>query len=593
MAKFGKEDDLIKILTLVDEECETQRAKLVQRAKDNLEIVRGPGQWKMKRNPYFLYNVIEKNIEAKVSKLAEVKPTIRIMPDRPGVEESCEVIQQCVEAIWDNRHMESRIERLGYFGAIMGAGFAGTPFNRELNNGDGDIDFVARDPRSVGFDTAIVDSTDIDQGEFVQIQDVMPLDIIQHTFAGRGSMVTRDDRLSVFDEPGKSTLGAIKTAIQRWQGGASKGQVKGSAIPRCMVKEFWLKDRRDSCEDSGIFPIIEGLTKYAENGKPFPGGRRILTSMGDGGMIILNDEYNPYWDGAPPTDMLSWRVDLESAWGPDEVQRMKRVQEAINRIGDAYTKNMILNSVERMVVDKGALDKDELEKLSNEAAQIIYKNPGREFKHDVPPPLPAETLPFINRLIELSEVICGTADSALAKRVPSIVTGPAVEGLQLAVETAQRAVARRLEDFLQRVGQKLISRVFQYYDTDRLLHYVGPSEQWMAFMFERSKILSWRDQKTGIVHLRTIEDIRKAWKDFKYKVEPGSSLAIARAQRSMMKFQFAQQGWLPPWEAMKEVGIENAQEKYENAQKEIQAGRMQAPQQGGKQGQQISKAIGM
>jgi len=579
------------MLTLLDEECETQRSKLVSRAKDNLEIVRGPGQWKMKRNPYFLYNVIEKNIEAKVSKLAETKPTIRVMPDRPGVEESCNVIQTCVEAIWDNRHMESRIERLGYFGAIMGAGFAGTPFNRELNNGDGDIDFVARDPRSVGFDTAIVDSTDIDGGEFVEIQDVMPLDIIQNTFPGRGGLVTRDDRLSVFEEPGKTPLGAIKTAIQRWTGGV-QGATKGSAIPRCMVKEFWIKDRRSSCDNAGQFPIIEGLTSYALDGKPFPGGRRILTSMGDGGMIILKDEYNPYWDGAPPTDMLSWRVDLESAWGPDEVQRMKRVQEAINRIGDAYTKNMILNSVERMVVDKGALDKDELDKLSNEAAQIIYKNPGREFKHDVPPPLPPETLPFINRLIELSEVICGTADSALQKRVPSIVTGPAVEGLQLAVETAQRAVARRLEDFLQRVGQKLISRIFQYYTTDRLLHYVGPTQEWTQFMFERSKILVSKDHKTGITKLRNPEDIRKAYMDFKFKVEPGSSLAVARAQRSMMKFQFAQQGWLPPWEAMKELGIDNAQEKYELAQKEIQAGRMQAPTPS-KQGGQISKAIGM
>ena len=289
--------------------------------------------------------------------------------------------------------------------------------------------------------------------------------------------------------------------------------------------------------------------------------------------VGLADEVNPHWDGCYPVDMLSWKIDLETSWSQDEVQGVKRLQEAINRIGDAYTKNVIMNSVVRVILDHGALSPTERNKLSNTAAEIIEKAPGRDFSYQVPPSLPGDTLAFVERLMGWTEKKIGVIDSPAMKRVPSIITGPALEGLQLMVETPLRSAARKLENFYQRIGQKLISRVFQYYTADRVLHIIGPSEEWLSFEFQRKKILIGKDGKA-----RSEEDIRKAWRDFIFLIEPGSSLPITRVQRAMMKFQLFNLGLIPGADILTELGVPNPKEKIQQAQIELQSGAVQRPQ---------------
>ena len=98
--------------------------------------------------------------------------------------------------------------------------------------------------------------------------------------------------------------------------------------------------------------------------------------------------------------------------------------------------------------------------------------------------------------------------------MPSIVTGPAIEGLQLAVEGAIRTAARRMEEFVQRIGQKLISRAFQYFTSDRIFHFVGDSGDWREFEFERRNLLITIDNETGQPRARTPEEMQKAHRDF-------------------------------------------------------------------------------
>lgn len=555
MAIYQDESDLIKFLNKLDEESEDTKKDFDKRVNENLDLMRGK-QWKLSRNPYFLYNIIESAVEDKIGKLSETRPTIRIMPIRNGLEAPSDMIHKAISSIWDRRKIEYRTERLALYGVLCGAVFVGTPWNSDLEQGLGDIDFIVKDPRMVGTDRAIVQADQTDMGEYVIIEDTFPLDLVKARYPGRAADLKPAERTIGIETPRAMTAGErIKAAGKKMFG---RGERPASVIPRTWIREYYVQDRRRSIDDDGVVPMVRGLTESTQDkGIPFPGGRRILRA----GNTILKDTYNPFWDGYYPVDMLSWKMDLESVWGPDEVQAVKRLQDAINRLGDAYTKTAIINSVVRMILDSGALSPDERNKLSNTIGEIIEKAPGRELSYQVPPLLAADVVSFIKQCMEWAREKIGVVQSPAQKDLPSIVTGPAIEGLQLMVETPIRTSARRIEEFYQRVGQKLISRVFQFYTSDRLLQLIGPSKEWMSFEFVRRNLIV-----DGEGNPRSQEDIRKAYKDFYFAVEPGSSLAITRVQRAMLKMQLAENGWLHPKEVLEEAGFKNPEEKLQEAQ---------------------------
>jgi len=87
----------------------------------------------------------------------------------------------------------------------------------------------------------------------------------------------------------------------------------------------------------------------------------------------------------------------------------------------------------------------------------------------------------------------------------------------------------------------------------------------------------------GQFQQRTEEDKRKAWQDFYFAIEPGSSLPMTRVQRAMMKFQLVQLGALPMADILEELAIDNPQEKMQQAKDEKEAG-FGAPENGKKSG---------
>src|SRR3990167_304629 len=403
MAKNSNESDLIDALDRLDAEANKAKNKLGDfnnRVDENLSQVRGPGQWKMKgRNPHFLYNVIGENTDIKVGKLSEAKPRALILPLKNGLSGVASILKTCTDYIWTESHMLSKLERVAHFGAQMGVGAVQTVFNPELRYGDGDVDIVVRDPRLVRVDPSVVDPSEISRkAEYVIIDEMLPLSLIRSLYGIRGAEVVADSRYSAYQETDTTAAGRIKTAQEKVTGKSKPGL--GMAIPRACISTYWVKDRRKSIKDKGDYPIIDGVTETAKGDTPFPGGRRIVVGKRKGGYIVLEDTYNEYWDGEWDLDLLSWNIDIESVWGPDDVQRQIKIQEAINRSGDAYIGNLLKNAIIRLIVDRGAMDPIEVKKFAEDAAEIIFKNPGREVDYKVPVPLPAEVLSLIPMLID-------------------------------------------------------------------------------------------------------------------------------------------------------------------------------------------------
>ena len=115
----------------------------------------------------------------------------------------------------------------------------------------------------------------------------------------------------------------------------------------------------------------------------------------------------------------------------------------------------------------------------------------------------------------------------------------ALEGAFLASQSIIRYQARKLENLISRIGQKLIARILQFFTDDRLMFITGPEGR-DQFHFVRNEIIKpFQDVYAREINGIPSEQIptylaRRAFRDFQFKVIAGSSLAMTKTQRAML-----------------------------------------------------------
>lgn len=499
------DNEVVKFLTRIDEEADASVRDRHKVWEENIKQVKGD-QWRFKRAPFFLANVIKNQVRRKVATLTESKPQIQVRARRPNLDKSSSILYNCSKAIFDRNHTDDAIYRVSQFGMTMGCAFMGI-FHNKIHD---DIDLVFIDPRRVRLDPMITAAADLDQAQYIRLDTVLPLHQIKTAFPGHGARVVPDERLSSFTPSTRTSRSLYPMTAGSLPRPYRHGSpTKVGAIPRAEIREYWIKD-----------PQLNHL-----GNELFPGGRHIIRC----GNVVLVDEVNSYLDGAWPLEMFEWDVDYESPYGLDEVQDLRRIQEALNRIGDSWVHNILIGSNFRIVADLDALDPDQWDKLDNEAGLIIRKKPNRTIEYQPPVPADPSTPGYLEGLIRLCDLLTGNSD---AQGKSAVQGSAALEGLQMARQTLVRSVARRLESMLERVGQKVISRIFQYYTSDRVLFQLGPNRDWIAYTFERQRLLQ---DDAGKV--RDAKEIAKMYRDFRFMVSPLSSLALTRVQRTMAALQ--------------------------------------------------------
>ncbi|MGA2955061.1 MAG: hypothetical protein ABSF48_05000, partial [Thermodesulfobacteriota bacterium] len=124
-------------------------------------------------------------------------------------------------------------------------------------------------------------------------------------------------------------------------------------------------------------------------------------------------------------------------------------------------------------------------------------------------------------------------------------SGVQLEGLQNAAQVLIKASARRLESFMERLGQKWLSRVFQFKTGQRLMYYLGDGNEYKQWQFnyatlqtEFQQILK-NDGKDTTKTESLKEIMQTAWRQFAFKITPFSSLAATKVARLQMLAQFA------------------------------------------------------
>ena len=507
------ENAILKFLDAIDGEAESTRKNYDKNWDENINQVRG-NQWRLRRSPYFLANIIRNQVRRKIAHLTESKAQIQVRSVKADLSKASNVLYNTCRSILDSGSLENVLYRVALYGMTVGCSFVGSPYDAEKD--DVDLSFI--DPRRVYIDRHTTSSYELHKSQYIRIDTVLPLSEIRMRFPGRGALVKPDDKHSSYFDSPRSKLSIVASVLQALPKVYRPGTPsKSGPIPWAEARGYWIRDPQLGLDGNVMFP----------------GGRHIIRA----GDIILKDEANPYWDGLPPIDMFEWDVDFDSPWGADEVQDLRRIQEAVNRLGDAWVKNTLLGSNFKIIADLDALDPEQWEKIDNEAGLVIRKKPNREIRYESPVPDQGTMPTTIESLIRLCDLLTGIGESS---RSPA-QGAAALEGLQMARHVLTRVIARRLESLLERIGQKLISRVFQFYNSDRVLFQQGPTREWIAYTYERQKLLEDDNGK-----LRPVSEIQKRYRDFKFLVTPGSSLASSRIQRTMAMMQFRQATGIVP-----------------------------------------------
>jgi len=422
------------------------------------------------------------------------------------------------------------------------------------------------DPRSVTFDPMVTNIWDLHKGEYIVIEEVLTLPEIRQRWPGRGQLVKADKTLGLPTRPHKGVQSPTERISNALFGKASKSS---ETLPRSKVRTYWLKDP----------------TFNTETNRPaFAGGRMVIRGGED---IILVDQPNQYWDGIFPIDGFNWDIDPDHGWGRGEIQKLTRLNEAIDRSGDGFVRNFLLNNNTVVIGDADALDPSQWGNLTNLEGLVIKKRPGRELRREPPPVLPPEFAQIPAQLIELGSMLTGMREVTQGVRPGGTTSGVAIEGLQASALTLVRRVARNLEATLSGVGQKLVSRIFQFYDKDRVMMMLGETEAWKQYAFLRDGLL--KELRTGSNgNLLPPEDFRKrlnnAFRDFRFLIRPGSSLAASRIQRGLQAVNLFQLGLIDDEEVLRTVEWPNRDEVLQRARVK-QAAQGNVPRTGSAQAQ--------
>lgn len=468
--------------------------------------------------PPAVLNLMRPLIERKLAMLTDTKPRFTVQPCRSGegYAKAAKLLDECSQAWWDDTGVDVTLVRAAFFAQAYGT----CVLQLRWSTSQKEVVLDNIDPHCFYVDPYILTPDQLPDAEYLIHEEFPSLESVRMRFGNAAKEV------KAWTPPSKeaSEGGFTSRIARRLMSPFARERDESSAVPHTWLRHYWIKDYSyvdDTVEKGGKTTTVRRLR--------YPGGRYIVWAHSG---VILHDKPNPYYDAIPPFDMMDWYMDLESPWGDSEVMAHKSPQLLLNKLAELLVENSMLMNNAIWICDQNAFPADDgpqgWGQLNNVPGNIVKKRPGTEIRRDFPSGMPASSLQLMQHLENFIESKAGGFSEVMKGGKPGQVqSGLGIEQLQMAASALIRLKARSLESMIQRIGQKYISRVFQFYTDDRVFHTLGPGAEFKEFMFIRKNL---RDALT-------MEAMADAHKEFKFRVAPGSSLSLTKIQRSLIAQQ--------------------------------------------------------
>lgn len=552
----------------------------------------------------FRTNIIAPSARRKGALMTEQRPRLDVQPRTNGLTATAKILRNVITAGWDEHGVQGALEDIcTLYAQVLACGFCEIGWNPNADYGMGSIEFSAVDPRQVIVDPSVLRARDINTAQYLRVRSVAPLHVVADLYPAVADELKPCRAITALDDSdspkGKQGLGGRLAQVARAAMGRGN-EYNDPPIPRVELYTYWFTD-----------PAKDG------DGNPiYPGGRCVVRANDD--VICLKEEFseatlenetgNPYYDGMWPFEWLDNVPDINSAWGRDEITAARWIQNTFDRIGNTTVETMLVNSKPFVLAPKNTLDNDTINLLTRMKHVVLQYTAGRGEVTRQASPIPTgvylQLMQMCQGILEYTQGLQDAGGGIPAKGRAEVRSSSMLEGLQSAAQVLVRAEARRLEDFLQRAGQKWISRIFQFMTSDRLMHFSSGENQFQTYEFEYAKlveeVLALAEKRVFAERKKQAEQdteeissnvipissgqrtqhtlgsdevlaaIKGSWREFRFKVIPLSSLASSRMQRVNMLAGLKGQGVpIPDSMIMEELGFDNSADILKKGAEEI------------------------
>jgi hypothetical protein len=514
--------------------------------------------------PEAILNLMRPIINRKISMLTDTKPRFGVQPTRrgDGYAKAAKLLDDTANAWWDDQGLDMAIVRAITYAETFGVCITQTAWSPS----EQEVILTVVDPRNFYVDPYILTPEQLSDAEYVILEETPPLEQVKLRFGAAANDLTPWLPPSASGTEGG---GFVARTMKKLSGPHAARNTK-TAVPRALLRHYWVKDY--SFEDVEV--TKDGKT-FTVRQQKYPGGRYIVWGHDN---VILHDKPNPYYDGIHPFDMMDWYIDLDSPWGDSEVCAMRSPQMLLNKLAELIAENAMLMNNAIWVCDSSAFPNSEDDvsgwgQLTNAAGRVIRKRPGTEIKREYPGGIPGSTMQMLTFLQQFIEHTGGTPDVLSKGKAGNVQSGLGIEALQMNAAAPIRLSARVLENLIQRIGQKYISRVIQFYPAERVFHIASKEDKlFQEFIWVRDQFRKALDSAS----------LRDAHRDFRFRVSPGSSLSLTKIQRGLMAVQLYQMGCVDRQAVLEAVEWPDRVEVLERTIKEQLLGLEPGMQQGKK-----------
>lgn len=519
-------------------------------------------QWKEQRPSYRhseVLNYIFRSIQSTVPIQVDARPRFEYLPQEPGDAEVAEIINEVAEADWVRHNWGEQLLEVVYDSNIYGTGLS------EMEGEPNRINYESRDPV---YCFPAPEARDTNRGcpTFVYAE---PKDLgwIKRKHPDKAKFLKADVAQLITSERSQNDV--------RFRSPADRNQVMEGSTPTdpankdlALYKVLYLTPEYCAEDfDEEERPVIDEATgeprvredgsrevEYVQKAK-YPNGRRIITCAG----VLLDDGPIPYDDGEIPFDRYVNYLLPREFWGMSEVEQLKGPQRMINKIYSfALDVLTLMGNPIWMVPSSSGVDPDSLTNRPGLNVEYDGENSPQRVEGVSLQPF---VLQMFDKLGEVFDSISGSQDVTRGVQPTGVTAASAISSLQEAAHTRIRQKARNLDFYLQGVGQKYLSRLFQFMSAPQVYRLTGkdgaaryfrmqvePTEGQNGVPGKKVRVTPYTDEgKEDVTGMREYEIRGK----FDVRVVTGSSLPFAKAEKEGKLLKFFELGIIDEEEVLK------------------------------------------
>jgi hypothetical protein len=464
-------------------------------------------------------NRIKPVVRTEVSRMTSQKPSASVVPasNESRDVEAAKAAESVFESLRQRLHLEKVIREAAWWCSVTGTSFIKTYWDPDYmeNTGvtnelgeettiEGDHCYHAVSPFNVLVPNLLV--TDIEEQPYVLNVFTKPMEWVSTHYP---ELVKKEGW-----SPKTVTEGEVMEPRYLNLKGADGEKAQPNS---CLIIEAWIKPGNTQLMPKGgrVVVIDEEIVDISEDGLPYAHG-----------------EY-------PFAKMES--VQTGTFYAASVIEDLIPIQREINRTRSQLIEARNLMSKPGVFYRSNSIDPN---KWTSATAQLIEVKPGMEFPQPIPlPNIPSYVPQLESGFLADMEDISGQHQVSKGSAPPGVSSGTAIQFLQESDNSFMYTVHASLEECVQKIAKHSIHLAIQYWDSARLVKYVGRNNQVSA------KYLSQADLKGGT-------DIR---------IEGGSSLPESKAARIAMFSDFMARGYLPVDQGLKLMNLASMSQYYELA----------------------------